>query len=134
MQKKFEFAFDTEDETGEPFAAGGTGVSDVPEVFDAGIPESFVIGNEGAEELFVAGNAGKPETVSERKKQQQPAGRENQAADSISYRMFHWKFTMEQKEELKRAMAVRVPKDVILSYFYPETSVVRMIEIRRRYK
>ena len=37
------------------------------------------------------------------------------AADSISYRMFHWKFTVEQKEEVKRAMAVRVPKEVILS-------------------
>lgn len=134
MEPELEYAFDTEDETGEPFAAGGTGVSDVPEVFDAEIPESFVIGNEGTEEPFVAGNAGKPETVSERKKQQQPAGRENQAADSISYRMFHWKFTVEQKEELKRAMAVRVPKDVILSYFYPETSVVRMMEIRRRYE
>ena len=82
----------------------------------------------------MAGNAGKPETVSERKKQQQPVGREDPAADSISYRMFHWKFTMEQKEKLKRAMAVRVPKDVILSYFYPETSVVRMMEIRRRYE
>ena len=31
-------------------------------------------------------------------------------------------------------MAVRVPKEVILSYFYPETSVVRMIEMRRRYE
>ena len=56
------------------------------------------------------------------------------AADSISYRMFHWKFTVEQKEEVKRAMAVRVPKDVILSYFYPETSVVKMMEIRRKYE
>lgn len=36
----------------------------------------------------------------------------------------------EQKEELKRTMDVRVPKEVILSYFYPETSVVRMMEIR----
>lgn len=31
-------------------------------------------------------------------------------------------------------MAVRVPKEVILSYFYSETSVVRMMEIRRRYE
>ncbi len=41
---------------------------------------------------------------------------------------------MEQKEEMKRAMAVCVPKEVILSYFYLETSVVRMMEIRRRYE
>lgn len=49
-------------------------------------------------------------------------------------RMLHWHFTMEQKEELKRAMAVRVPKNVILSYFYPETSVAKMMEIRREYE
>jgi len=49
-------------------------------------------------------------------------------------RMFHWKFNVEQKEEVRRAMAVRVPKEVILSYFYPETPVVRMMEIRRRYE
>lgn len=63
-----------------------------------------------------------------------PADREDKEADSISYRMFHWEFTVEQKEEVKRAMAVRVPKEVILSYFYPKTSVVRMMEIRRRYE
>ena len=60
--------------------------------------------------------------------------RRDKAEDSISYRLFHWKFTVEQKEEVKRAMAVRVPKEVVLSYFYPETSVVRMMEIRRRYE
>ncbi len=54
--------------------------------------------------------------------------------DSISYRMLHYRFTMEQKEELKRAMVVKVPKEVILSYFYPETSVARMMEIRRQYE
>ena len=54
--------------------------------------------------------------------------------ESISYRMLHYRFTMEQKEELKRAMAVKVPKEVILSYFYPETSVARMMEIRRQYE
>lgn len=53
---------------------------------------------------------------------------------SISYRMLHWHFTKEQKTELQRAMAVRVPKEVILSYFYPETSVPRMMEIRKRYE
>ena len=77
---------------------------------NAGMPESFVIGEAGTE---------KP-----------PADREDKAADSISYRMFQ----SGQKEEVKRAMAVRVPKEVILSYFYPETSVVRMMEIRRRYE
>lgn len=28
---------------------------------------------------------------------------------------------MEQRKEVKRAMAVRVPKEVILPYFYPES-------------
>lgn len=62
------------------------------------------------------------------------ADRIDKAADSISYRLFHWKFSAEQKEEIKRAIAVRVPKEVILPYFYLETSVVRMMEIRRRYE
>lgn len=53
---------------------------------------------------------------------------------SISYRMLHWHFSKEQKTELQRAMAVKVPKEVILSYFYPETSVPRMMEIRKRYE
>lgn len=64
----------------------------------------------------------------------QPAGKDDRAVNSISYRLFHWKFRVEQKEEIKRAMAVRVPNEVILSYFNPETSVGRMMEIRRRYE
>ena len=60
--------------------------------------------------------------------------RDSNREDSISYRMLHWHFTVEQKEELKRAMAVKIPKKVILSYFYPETSVAKMMEIRRRYE
>ncbi len=54
--------------------------------------------------------------------------------DSISYRMLHWHFTVEQKEELKRAMEVKIPKEIILSYFYPETSVAKMMEIHRQYE
>jgi len=124
MEPELEYAFDMEDETGESFAAEN----------GAGMSESFVIGNTETEEPFVADNAGKPEPALESREKKPPAGREVQTADSISYRMFHWKFTVEQKEELKRAMAVHVPKDVILSYFYPETSVVRMMEIRRKYE
>ena len=54
--------------------------------------------------------------------------------DSIAYRMTHMPFTMEQKAEIKRAMDVKVPKDVILSYFYPETPVTKMMEFRRQYE
>lgn len=111
---ELEYAFDMEDETADSSGE------------NAGMAESFVIGETGTTKPPVTGNDEKSETV--------PEGRKNKAADSISYRMFHWKFTVEQKEEVKRAMAVRVPKEVILSYFYPETSVVRMMEIRRRYE
>lgn len=114
MVPELEYAFDMEDETADSSEE------------NAGMPESFVIGEAGTAEPLVAGNARNPEKV--------PESREDKAVDSISYRMFHWKFTVEQKEEIKRAMAVRVPKEVILSYFYPETSVVRMMEIRRRYE
>lgn len=54
--------------------------------------------------------------------------------DSIPYRLMHMPFTKEQKAEVQRAMKVKVPKEVILSYFYPETPVVRMMEIRRQYE
>ena len=98
------------------------------------MPESFVIGETGTAKPLMMANNEKPETAPEGREKKLPAGREDKTADSISYRMFHWKFTVEQKEEVKRAMAVRVPKEVILSYFYPDTSVVRMMEIRRRYE
>ena len=52
----------------------------------------------------------------------------------IGSRRLEVKDTKVTDEEVKQAMAVRVPKDVILSYFYPESSVVRMMEIRRRYE
>lgn len=54
--------------------------------------------------------------------------------DSIQNRMFRMHFTKEQLNEVQRAMLVRVPKDVILSYFYPETPVAKMMEIRRQYE
>lgn len=118
----------------ETLAEGNGGITGVPLAGDMGIPESFVIGDDRAVKPLAAGNAGKPETLPENREKKPPVGREDKAADSISYRMFHWKFTVEQKEEVKRAMAVRVPKEVILSYFYPETSVARMMEIRSRYE
>ena len=48
--------------------------------------------------------------------------------------MFRMHFTKEQLNEVQRAMLVHVPKDVILSYFYPETPVAKMMEIRRQYE
>jgi len=49
-------------------------------------------------------------------------------------RMFRMHFTKEQLNEVQRAMLVHVPKDVILSYFYPEIPVAKMMEIRGRYE
>lgn len=59
---------------------------------------------------------------------------EAQPEDSIQNRMFRMHFTKEQLNEVQRAMLVRVPKEVILSYFYPETPVAKMMEIRKRYE
>ena len=128
---ELEYAFDMEDETADSSGE------------NAGMPESFVIGEAGTAKPPMTGNGGKPvRSVTEETGKpgavpdngKPVAGGNNKAADSISYRLFHWKFSVEQKEEVKRAMAVRVPKEVILSYFYPEISVVRMMEIRRRYE
>ena len=148
---ELEYAFDTEDEADGGFATGQAEASENQTADNSGmpgsdgLPEGFVIGasgrngktqvagKTGVHETPVPGETGKPETVADDRKIPE-AGRKDKAEDSISYRLFHWKFTVEQKEEIKRAMAVRVPKEVILSYFYPETSVVRMMEIRRRYE
>ena len=37
--------------------------------------------------------------------------------------MLHWSYTLEQKEEVKKALAAGVPKATILTYFYPEVTV-----------
>ena len=142
------YAFDLED---GGFAEGLAGMSgnqtadNSGQQGSCGLPEGFVFGDsDGAgktqtagktevQKIPVLGGDGKPEFVADNRKIP-AAGRKDKAADSISYRLFHWRFSVEQKEEIKRAMAVRVPKEVILSYFYPETSVVRMMEIRRRYE
>ena len=63
-----------------------------------------------------------------------PEEQEAQPEDSIQSRMFRMHFTKEQLNEVQRAMLVQVSKDVILSYFYPETSVAKMMEIRRQYE
>lgn len=107
--------------------------------------EGFIIGDSGGagklqtaerteiQKTSMPGGNGKAEPVADGRKMP-AAGRADKAEDSISYRLFRWKFSVEQKEEVRRAMAVRVPKEVILSYFYPETSVVSNLVICRRYE
>ena len=85
---------------------------------------SFFTGQAGRK----AGNA--PLTDNEKT---EPEDVPEQPEDSISYRMLHMGFTKEQKTEVMRALAAKVPKEVILSYFYPETSVMRMRELRGKY-
>mgnify|MGYP001060735842 CR=1 FL=1 len=148
---ELEYAFDMEDGADGGFAAGGAETSgnrtsgNGGQQGSDGLLEGFVIGDSdgtgkpqtadgaGVQKPPVPGGNGKPGMVADGRKIPS-ADRRDKAEDSISYRLFHWKFSVEQKEEVKRAMAVRVPKEVILSYFYPETSVVRMMEIRRRYE
>lgn len=119
---ELEYAFDMEDGADGGFATGGAETAGKRTAGNSGQQ-----GSDGLPEGFVIGDGGRTGKL-------QAADTRDKAADSISYRLFHWKFSVEQKEEVKRAMAVRVPKEVILSYFYPETSVVRMMEIRRRYE
>ncbi len=148
---ELEYAFDMEDGAAGGFAAGGAETSgnrtsgNGGQQGSDGLPVGFVIGDgggtgkpqavdgAGVQKPPVPGGTGKPEAEADSRKIPS-TDRRGKAEDSISYRLFHWKFSVEQKEEVKRAMAVRVPKEVILSYFYPETSVVRMMEIRRRYE
>lgn len=60
--------------------------------------------------------------------------RKEKSMDTVFYRMMHMPFTKEQKAEVKRAMDVKVPMEIILSYFYPETPVTQMMEYRRKYE
>ena len=57
-----------------------------------------------------------------------------QGEDTIMNRMVYWKFSEEQKAEVKLAMAKKIPKEKILSYFYPETPVWKMQELRKQFE
>ena len=52
--------------------------------------------------------------------------------DTITNRMLHWSYTLEQKEEVKKALAAGVPKATILTYFYPEVTVEKMSSYRMK--
>ena len=58
---------------------------------------------------------------------------EENMEDGISYRMTHMHFSSEQKKEIKRALDLRIPKKYILSYAYPENSVIKMMQYRKEY-
>ena len=52
--------------------------------------------------------------------------------DTLTNRMLHWNYTEGQKEELQKAVAAKIPKSVIMDYFYPDVSVDQMREIREQ--
>lgn len=53
--------------------------------------------------------------------------------DNIANRMIHWSYTAEQKMVLTNAMEAKIPKAVILSFFYPENSPEEMSKVCRQY-
>ena len=59
--------------------------------------------------------------------------------DTITNRVLHWPYTLEQKEEAKKeeakkAIATGVPKATILTYLYLEVSVEKMSDDRQNNK
>ena len=54
--------------------------------------------------------------------------------ETVFSRMKKMHFTKEQVAEVQRALHAKVPMDVILDYFYPETPVTKMMTIRRSYE
>ena len=53
--------------------------------------------------------------------------------DAELSRRFSMQDEVEQKEEVKKALAAGVPKTTILTYFYPEVSVERMSSYRKKH-
>ena len=53
--------------------------------------------------------------------------------DAELSRRFSMQDEVEQKEEVKKALAAGVLKATILTYFYPEVSVERMSSYRKKY-
>ena len=53
--------------------------------------------------------------------------------DAELSRKFSMQDEVEQKEEVKKALAAGVPKATILTYFYPDVSVERMSSYRKNH-
>ena len=52
--------------------------------------------------------------------------------DAELSRRFSMQDEVEQKEEVKKALAAGVPKATLLTYFYPEVSVEKMSAYRQK--
>ena len=77
---------------------------------------------------------GKQEQKSNPDRKILPSKQRLKGEDTIMNRMAQWQYSKEQKEELHKMMAIGIPRDKILTIFYPETDVVKMREIRRTYR
>lgn len=66
--------------------------------------------------------------------EEEPKEEKEEGYKDIRRRLLSNKFTTEQIAEVKRAMAIKVPYEVILSYLRPEVPVTEMMEIRRKYE
>ena len=53
--------------------------------------------------------------------------------DSITERLKREKFTKAQRNELDRAIEDGLDEDYILSYAYPENTIVKMMAMRKNY-
>jgi type IV secretion system protein VirD4 len=53
--------------------------------------------------------------------------------DNITNRMMHWSYTDEQKKQVHRAMANKLPKSLVLSFFYPKIPAEEMEKIISQY-
>lgn len=71
-------------------------------------------------------NGGKTENLGSKKP-------ELKGEDSITNRMVTWFYSTEQKDELRKALEAKIPKEDILSFFYPDISAEQMAEIRETF-
>lgn len=69
-------------------------------------------------------------TTSSPKTEQGTSREKPQWEDTLTNRMLHWNYTEGQQEELHKAIAAKISKEVILKYFYPDVSVEEMRQIR----
>lgn len=60
--------------------------------------------------------------------------RKPEGEDTLMNRMAQWKYSKEQKDELHKMIAVGMPKEIILTVFYPETEAEKLRELRRTFR
>ena len=56
-----------------------------------------------------------------------------QGEDTIINRMITWKFSKEQKDELRSALKEKMPKEDILQFFYPDIPAEEMARVREEF-